>query len=163
MIKLQKYAKRIIIFTLALMLGGLFLWRMLPRTFEDAAGMKAKNPDSTPEHVQFWQYAAAEVYANGAFYELKVGNGEELQAVWDILSAVKYRPSFRNLLPGYKNVPYQDPNVNMMFFDDTATISLNLDFYQPQAVMIDGKIYYPVDLGMQEALINYITAHGRER
>ncbi len=171
MVKLQKYVKLSILFILASLLGGLFMWRMSPRTFEDIARLDRVNVNNMVGYVQYWEYVPKENTMDNVMHELRTDSEAHIQALWNMLSSADYRPSFQNLGP-LKTSTGSDkedgPFAYIMFMDGTNGKAMSVYYHKPEKISISYsdtgyETYYPMDKEVKEELVSYIMNYGVER
>ena len=156
----------------AVIVVGLALWRLIPRSLANVIGQDPGAVTNMAAQVAVTGISGGKAATDTYTLEALSPDSEHFAAILEILEGTGYRPSFRNLLPWPRNSVEADSrfdgrSVTVFLvwgdgWEDTCTLSFQTE---SQAVVSLGtedgfRIYHPTDPEAHAALANYLEAHG---
>ena len=170
--KKRKVLKRSLLALAAVIVVGLALWRLIPRSLANVIGQDPGAVTNMAAQVAVTGISGGKAATDTYTLEALSPDSEHFAAILEILEGTNYRPDFRNLLPWPRNSVEADSrfdgrSVTIFLvwgdgWEDTCTLSFQTE---SQAVVSLGtedgfRIYHPTDPEAHAALADYLEAHG---
>ena len=170
--KKRKVLKRSLLALAAVIVVGLALWRLIPRSLADVIGQDPGAVVSMAAQVTVTGVANGKSVSDAFTLNDLPPEIEHFAAILEILEGTNYRPDFRNLLPWPRNSVeaegLKDGRSVMVFLvwgdslESSATLHLQTE---SQAVVSLGtedgfRIYHPTDPEAHAALADYLEVYG---
>lgn len=161
----------IVLIVIALLIAGLFTWRLWPQSLVSIL------PDDAYSFTSVSASAMADVIVSGYpdFRHFRLEDKEQTAAneLLDILKTSDYRPDFRNLLPWGKGSlvsgnDYDGRSVNISFYfvDGQTPRYFHVNFMGRSLVSIFSEdvwsVYHATNPETLSALVEYIQTHGQD-
>lgn len=147
--------KKWILAALVLLLAGILIWRLVPRSLWHITGADPEAEITIDVMKTVWENGEPDIH----FYTLKTQGGEAAQ----ILEGRGYRPDLRNLWPwGVRSVSSDGGGavVSIHLFWDEGQKATMLTFLDPKTGHVDSRLYHPLDREALDVLVDYVIANG---
>lgn len=158
---MKKYKNWLIFCAALLLLGGVAVWRLWPRSLDSVMEMGEKPVDRVSCSFHDWTWEAG--LANSDFYTFESESAEDFAGLMEILQASRYQEDFRNLLPWDSGLSSNSARwLDVVAFSDGkgqdryCTVTL----LGQEACRIGGRRVHPTDGQLFERLADYLREHG---
>ena len=173
--KKRKVLKRSLLALAAVIVVGLALWRLIPRSLANVIGQDPGAVTNMAAQVAVTGISGGKAATDTYTLEALSPDSEHFAAILEILEGTNYRPDFRNLLPWESNTGgmVDDRTVRVVFTwgtDPARTCEMSLNRGDKVVVRWwsgDGtdrvgrpQFYHPTDRSVKDALVDYLIARG---
>lgn len=159
----MKKRKKVILCAAALLLVGLTVWRLWPRSIDSFMSYPSGDTDRVSCNLTIADFG------NGPqTYKLKAGNQQESREIMDILRRGQYQASLMNLLPWTwgrmdSGSRYDGRNITVTAFKDSGNPGAAYMIFMggDNRADVDGRRINPIGGKVFDQLAEYIMEHGQ--